>query len=167
MRKPDHTYHEIGSIAGRLDQMTNGEKYWKVYFNGKKHYVHHIVYMLHYGEIQDGYVINHKDCNPENNLIENLEACTKAQNNRRTKARRGVVRKNNKTGYNMIMEDVKTITHSGKTYTYKYAKVQWYDDTGKYRNKLFSIDKLGHDAAWASAKEFHRNLMDSEHFHKD
>lgn len=43
--------------------------------------VHRVICTAVYGEIPEGMVINHRDENPSNNAIWNLEVCTTAYNN--------------------------------------------------------------------------------------
>ena len=45
-----------------------------------KIYVHRLVYSLFVNEIPEGMYINHKDGNPKNNHVNNLEVCTPSQN---------------------------------------------------------------------------------------
>lgn len=44
--------------------------------------VHRVVWELHNGPIPEGMVIDHKDCNRVNNLIDNLQVCTYSDNNK-------------------------------------------------------------------------------------
>lgn len=43
------------------------------------------VWEKHFGKIPNGYEVNHKDCNPKNNAIENLELVTHRENCQRKK----------------------------------------------------------------------------------
>ena len=51
-----------------------------LYIGGK--YAHRVVYEQHHGSIPDGYVIHHKDENPRNNDISNLEAMSRDEHQR-------------------------------------------------------------------------------------
>jgi hypothetical protein len=42
--------------------------------------LHRIIFLWHYGYLPE--IVDHADCNPENNLIENLRAANKAENQR-------------------------------------------------------------------------------------
>lgn len=59
-------YHKVGLIDD------NGN-IWKTS-------VHKVIYTAVHGEIPEGLVINHKDENPSNNSIWNLEICTQKEN---------------------------------------------------------------------------------------
>ena len=62
-------------------------------FKGKEYKIHRIIWMMHYGEIDDTKQIDHKDCNPLNNHILNLHLVTDAENKLNLP-----IRKTNKTG---------------------------------------------------------------------
>lgn len=70
----------------------NGHSY-QFKFKGKWYLVHRVVWFLHHGEIEDGFVIDHIDGDPSNNRIDNLRLATVRENalNRR-------VHSNNKLG---------------------------------------------------------------------
>lgn len=59
--------------------------YAQVCFDRKMYMVHRIVYEMHYGDIPDGMVIDHKDGNPLNNNIENLRITTPSGNSKNRK----------------------------------------------------------------------------------
>lgn len=53
-------------------------KYKAFTHQGKNYYLHRLVLLYHTGESPE--MVDHIDGNPENNRIENLRACTSAQN---------------------------------------------------------------------------------------
>lgn len=56
---------------------------YKMYFlDGKWHFIHRLVYQMFIGEIPQGYEINHKDLNKNNNSLSNLEVLTRQDNMR-------------------------------------------------------------------------------------
>jgi hypothetical protein len=63
-----------GKKAGGI--VPNG--YISVSFLRHKTYAHRVIFLMHYGYLPE--VIDHIDCNPLNNKIENLRAATKSQN---------------------------------------------------------------------------------------
>lgn len=65
---------EIGFI-------TKGYKRINMY--GKTMAVHRLVYLVHIGEIPEGFTIDHLDCNKLNNHFKNLEAVAYGENNKR------------------------------------------------------------------------------------
>ncbi len=81
-------------------------KQMKVKLNRKQMKVHRIIWVLTYGEISDTLVINHKDTNPFNNKIDNLELVTIACNSQRQSkhAIDGKVDIRNKSGINGIFK---------------------------------------------------------------
>lgn len=52
--------------------------------NRRQLQAHRVVWVLHHGCIPDGLVVDHKDCNPLNNTIENLRLVTVSQNAQNT-----------------------------------------------------------------------------------
>lgn len=67
----------VGSIAGSYD---NSTKYRQVRLNKKKFYIHRLIWIYHYGEIENIYQVDHKDRNRLNNNINNLRLLTEKQN---------------------------------------------------------------------------------------
>ena len=122
-----------GKPAGTLRK----DGYWRV---GKdKEYVHRIVWGICFGEIPNGFEIDHLDGNPSNNLIENLQIKTHSENMCNSKKRR-----HNKTGTNGVSKLV-----VGK---YSYYTAQWYEED-KLVVKRFSINKLGDTLAFSLAEQ--------------
>lgn len=78
--KPRCSTIMVGDVAGSVNQ--NG--YTKVMLNGKQLNAHRVVWILLKGEIPEGFVINHIDCNKRNNKIDNLEIITQKQNTRKS-----------------------------------------------------------------------------------
>lgn len=145
-----------------LFEYREGRIYWKVktkrpqqkigdragtYVGGGRRYVsvnkirigeHRVIYFMHYG-ITD-LLIDHKDGNPDNNLIKNLRPATKAQNEQNTG-----VRKNNKSGFkgvcfsNSIGKYRATITVNRKQISLG----------------LFKTPEIAHQAYINAANKFH------------
>ena len=89
---------KVGDIAGHLHKATG---YFVVGIGGTHHKLHRLVFMYHHGYMPE--FIDHVDCDPTNNRIENLRECTRQQNqfNRSAQA-------NNKLGVKGVRE------HNGK-----------------------------------------------------
>jgi hypothetical protein len=66
----------IGQEAGT--QYARG--YRRVYFDGKTHGVHRVIWQMFNGDIPDGMQVDHIDGCPENNKIENLRLVTSEEN---------------------------------------------------------------------------------------
>jgi len=66
-----------GMIAGTV----NAHGYVYVSIESTSYAVHHVVWKIHYGDIPDGYEIDHIDRNRQNNKIKNLRIVTSSENN--------------------------------------------------------------------------------------
>ena len=67
--------------SGKLLKLRHkGKNYWKVRLYkegvGKEHSIHRLVVEAFISPIPQGMVVNHKDENPANNCVENLEICS-------------------------------------------------------------------------------------------
>ena len=137
--------YKVGDVAGSRKHRDNGDPAkWSVYVGNRLVAAHRIVYVLFNPDFDQSLYINHIDCNPHNNLIENLEAVTKQQNNTRTKLHTtGITRRNNKTGI------------TGVSYQASGYYVGFYTDkSGLFHRQHFSISKLGKVAALEMAKQW-------------
>lgn len=65
-----------GAIAGYITE----DGYRRVCVDGKYLYVHVIVWKLHGNEIPEGYILDHKDGDRQNNVITNLRLATHTTN---------------------------------------------------------------------------------------
>ena len=65
---------KIGNKAGTADF----QGYLRTRINRKPYLNHRIIFLWHYGYLPQ--CIDHKDCNPSNNKIENLREATNSQN---------------------------------------------------------------------------------------
>lgn len=66
--------------TGHRFESTNTDGYIEVRFNREKRVAHRVIWELIYGDIPEGYFIDHIDGNKSNNNIENLRIATPAQN---------------------------------------------------------------------------------------
>ncbi|MFI3218332.1 MAG: HNH endonuclease signature motif containing protein [Methylococcales bacterium] len=150
----DSSLRWLVSNGAALKDSTAGSSvsgYYKVKLDYRIYQVHRIIWSLFYGNPDPLLVINHIDCNPLNNIISNLETCTRKENSNRSKARLGIqLRTNNTSGINGIHE-------SNNGTGNLYAKVAWYHN-GRALSKNFSYSKLGKDGAWEAAVLFKHNL---------
>lgn len=83
----------ISTFVGRIVSPNLGAGgYLQVQLNGsikQRRYLHHLVAESFLGPRPDGHVVNHKDCNRQNNALENLEYLTYSQNSRHAFLRNG------------------------------------------------------------------------------
>ena len=105
--------------------------------------VHRIIWTLFYGEVPDGFVIDHIDGDSLNNIISNLRLITQAENRRNTRKF-----KNNTSG----VSGVNLQTQSNGKYSYWCAQYTKLD--GQPIQKSFSIFRLGNDEAFRLACEW-------------
>ena len=84
-------YRDDGVLIRKIDVAKNARKgdivgnltnygYLNFQINGKKYFVHRIIYYMHHGHMDDTMQIDHIDGNPANNRIENLRLVTRSQN---------------------------------------------------------------------------------------
>lgn len=58
--------------------------------SGRLYYIHRLIWVLHFGNIPNALVVDHRDNNPRNNRLENLRLATHSQNQmNRSKSRNG------------------------------------------------------------------------------
>jgi len=71
---------KIGDQVGCLDKSIG---YCRVRFNKKLHHLHRIIFIMHHGYAP--HTVDHIDCNPQNNRIENLRAANQKTNQQNQK----------------------------------------------------------------------------------
>lgn len=135
-------FQRIGKPAG--SKTTHG--YWELRLKNHRFYVHRIVWQLHYGEITEGFFIDHVDGNKQNNSIQNLRMVDIFLSNRNTGKR-----SHNTSG----VMGVSWQTCNGLL----YARAQWSNIKGKPECKMFSAEKLGKEQAFKNACEFRENKI--------
>ena len=132
-----------GKTAGSRKYNYGEPHKWSVCIDGGLLCNHRIVFLLHNPDFDQSLLINHIDCNPHNNKIENLEAVTKKENNERTKMQKlGIPRKDSSTGH------IGVSLHITRTCNYYVA---YHSKDGKFTRKFFSINSLGAEAALEKA----------------
>lgn len=136
---------EVGSL--------NKQGYWSFELKSIAYMAHRVIMHLH-GLLDENLIVNHIDNNRGNNKIENLEMVTFSENNLKSiHHNNNTVRPNNSSGVNGIHE----ATSRNK---YKYAFVEWYDETGYKKGKRFSYLRHGKELAWELAIAFRKNKME-------
>src|ERR1035437_1544115 len=69
-----------GGIEKELSQYKTVDGYLRVKMNNKHELIHRLVAKYCFGPCPDGLVVNHKDCNKQNNYPDNLEYITITEN---------------------------------------------------------------------------------------
>ncbi len=147
--KPKFSKIVVGSEAGNLDAY---DGYYKIVCNRKKYKLHNVVWYFHHNHYpENGEVVDHKDRDRTNNLIDNLRLVSKAINSRN----RGIS-KSNKTGINGVNYN-EPPAKNGKVYG-KYT-IKIYED-GKAKSYSFSVQKYGKEQAKFMAEQKRRELID-------
>jgi len=76
-----------GDIAGTKAHRKNGvPMWWQLGYKGKRYRLHRVLYEIVTGNNPNGYIIDHIDGNPFNNLISNLRLCTSKVNSHNVKS---------------------------------------------------------------------------------
>ena len=136
-----------GDIAGCKVSRPDGTRCcYSVKVNGKVYRVHRIVYSLHHGDIPEGYVVDHIDRNPWNNIITNLRCVTQGQNNKNRS-----MQNNNSTGFTGVAW---VVNPSGSTSAVAYVR-----RNGRLSSKVFNTRKLGLLPAFKKACEWRVNQL--------
>lgn len=120
-------------------------KCWDVRVDGKLFKAHIIVWVLNGYTYNHEFVINHKDCNPFNNKISNLENISQSDNMRRCKAHKGDLQVNNTTGFT----GVSTITRKGELFGFQATASL---ASGSNQAFFFSKERYGEELARLLAK---------------
>ena len=118
-----------GDVAGVATGNRVQVRYKGIFYIGPR-----VVWYLHFGEIPDGYVVDHIDGNIANNCILNLRAVTEAINRQNSSAR-----SDNKSGVCGVRE---VIDKKGREHWMAFWK-----EGGKSKSRWFSKDKYGDDQA--------------------
>ena len=71
------TGKSVGTISSR--------QYKTVSYQGSNYLLHRIIYIICNGAIPNGYIIDHIDSDASNNVVDNLQAITVAENNQKQK----------------------------------------------------------------------------------
>lgn len=133
--------------AGSQKRRPNGKPHRIVVrINRKDYSVHRIIWILFFGEIPNGMLIDHVDRNPWNNLLSNLE-CKTYSGNQQNKSKQ----RNNSTG----VTGVRCYYNSDKTLL-GYQST-WNED-GKTKTKSFSFFRYGAEA-FEQAVQFRKNKL--------
>lgn len=137
-----YRYASVGDSAGFLDQ------YWKVKHKKTKYSIHNVVYSLAFGNIPEGYVVDHINRNPSDNSLTNLRVIPLKLNTRNRS--KSIKNTSNFTGVHL---DVKRSDMLAFVST-------WYDTDGKKRTKSFSVSKFGIIEAQFAACKYRKQKIE-------
>jgi hypothetical protein len=98
-------------VAGQEAGTKHTKGYRRVYFDGKTHAVHRVIWQMFNGNIPNGMQIDHIDGNTSNNKIENLRLATSKKNS------------------------------LNRAYKNKAKNVSLCRETGKYKVRIMTLDK--------------------------
>ena len=123
-----------GQTAGSL----RNDGYFRLKFSGDLFFIHRIIWILHYGSIEQNLQIDHIDGVRSNNKISNLRLVDSMLNNRNS-----CIRHDNTSGKTGVW----LCNKKGVPYYESFVM----DNLGKRRYKSFNINKLGQDKAFEMA----------------
>ena len=133
---------KLGHCGCKFNRKCGG-KHWSISFKNKEVLIHRIIWTLFYGEVPDGFVIDHIDGDSLNNIISNLRLTTQAENRRNTRKF-----KNNTSGVSGVNLQTQS---KGKC---SYWCAQYTNLDGQPIQKSFSILNLGNEEAFRLACEW-------------
>lgn len=91
-----------GRLKDRPVGFKNADGYIQVTIDGERYQLHRLIYILHHGDIPNGYVVDHISGESNNNRVENLQPITNHQNITKKK-----MSKYNKSGFRGVSWDSK------------------------------------------------------------
>lgn len=113
---------------------------WIVRFNNKNYISHRIIFIMHYGYLDNNLIVDHFDGNNKNNSINNLRSVTETINARNKKKNT-----RNMSGFVGVRKEI------NKAGSLIY-RAQWFD-CGKLKSKCFNTNKYG-EHAFELAKKY-------------
>jgi len=102
---------------------------------------HRLIYIMHYGNI-DGLMVDHKK--GLSNKIENLRACTQAQNSQNSK-----MKKSNTSGFKGVNWKIKQKVWEARITVGGKRKCLGYFDDAEVANQVLKIERLKHHGEYA------------------
>lgn len=153
-----YSVSNLGRIKNNIGKILEGHitkrGYISVKIQNKAFFVHRIVATVFLGNIGEDYVVNHKDGNKSNNILENLEIVTQSQNIQHAYDTK-LIEKTNKVKVIQVdeygnivrifdsMTEVEKITginrgniHKGINSKSTIKGYRWFDDVSKYNEEV-------------------------------
>jgi len=84
-KNPNRSVSRIGTRAGWV--RPNG--YRMVIVDGEEYREHRVIWAMHYGDIEAGQIVDHRDGNESNNTLSNLRAASETYNRLNQRMRKG------------------------------------------------------------------------------
>lgn len=147
---------DAGDVAGYLNS-TEQLKRYKVSIKGRELMVHRVVCVLHGYDLPRNMVVNHIDCNPLNNKIDNLEVVTQKENSRKSKIHLTGQNSKSESGIVGVFINNKDYADGRKR---NEVSAYWEDENGDRRYKVFNIDKYGLEEAIRLAAEYRQMMFE-------
>lgn len=146
--KKDGSLKPIGYVQYR--HYTREPACWVLWLSKRKYGVHRVILTLSGVILCADTVVNHINCNPLDNRLENLEVCSQSENNQRNRITLGL--ENNPTNTSGVT-GVYEVTNNNSGNFYTYAMACW-SENNKSKSKKFSYNKYGKEKAWELAIAF-------------
>lgn len=101
--------------------------------NGRSYYIHRVIFEMENGiRIPEGYIIDHIDGNPHNNLLCNLKMVKSMDNTHNMKR---------------MSHNISGITGVGYSQSTNSWRATWHNGRGVQVGRSFSVNKYGYDSA--------------------
>jgi hypothetical protein len=135
-------------IGKHCDHLSKTTGRYRVEFKQKSYEVSRIVFCIHTGKdyFDKSFIVDHIDGNTLNNNVENLRSVTASGNMQNTAKRK-------------TTENTGVCLHTSNK-DFSYWRARWTDLSGKQREKLFSINKLGFDIAKECAILYRQQMIE-------
>lgn len=103
-------FDATGRNIGTLDRSSG---YRKILYNNERYMEHIIIWIIHFGSIPSGYVIDHINYNKSDNRIENLRLATRSESNQHRQYGKGYYYDKNRKKFIVKVKKDKTVHYGG------------------------------------------------------
>ena len=136
-----------GAVVGSLDKRRRWYTNSSVKGSKRSHFCHRIIWEIHNGPIENGFVIDHIDGDTSNNSVRNLRIVTPCINARNQKKA-----SNNTSG-------ITGVSLERKSSGLEYWVAQYCDNNRLLVRRRFSVAKLGHYEARQQAIQYRKEML--------